>query len=101
MINERKCHACGKWTDGNKTHCIYCNALTDPVLIAKEKSITREKEHRAVELAKESKTVRKFKALKHSEKLLHRILYGIFEILFTIYMGILSFIVWLIAMLTA
>lgn len=101
MVNERKCQACGKWTDGNKTHCIHCNALTDPVILAKEKSIARQKKHRDQELAKESKTVKKFKALKHSEKLGHRILYGIFDTIFTIYMGILSFIVWLIAMLTA
>lgn len=101
MVNERKCHACGKWTDGNKTHCIHCNALTDPALIAKEKSTARQKEHREQELAKESKTVKKFKALKHSEKLFHRVVYAIFDVIFTIYMGILSFIVWFIAMLTA
>ena len=101
MVKERKCHACGKWTDGNKTHCIHCNALTDPVRIAKEKAVARQKKHRDHELATESKTVKKFKALKHSEKLRHRILYGIFDTIFTIYMGILSFIVWIIAMITA
>ena len=101
MVNERKCHACGKWTDGNKTHCEHCNALTDPVLIAKEKSLARQKKHRAQELAKESKTVKKFKAFKDSDKLRHRIVYVIFDTVFTIYMAILSFIVWLIAMITA
>jgi|SRR5690554_54731 len=101
MVNERKCHACGKWTDGNKTHCIHCNALTDPVLIAEQKSLARQKKHREQELAKESKAVKKFKSFKDSEKLHRRIVYTIFDTIFTIYMAILSFIVWLIAMITA
>lgn len=100
MVNERKCPACGKWTDGHKTHCIHCGALTDPVLIAEERSKERAEDRRADELKNESKTVKKLKALKKSDKVFHRIIYYIADTIFTIYMGILSFIVWLIALIT-
>lgn len=101
MKSERKCHACGKWTSGDKTHCDFCNALIDPELIAIQKSEEREKIFEEEAKEKESKTVKKIKALKQSEKLSHRIMYYIFDTIFTIYMAILTFLVWLIALITA
>lgn len=101
MVIQRKCHSCGKWTSGAKTHCIHCQALTDPDLIAIENSKKREKEFEKRAEARESKTSKKIKEFKHSEKLGYRILHFILDTLFTIYMGILSFIVWLIAFISA
>lgn len=101
MRSERKCHACGKWTSGDKTHCEFCNALTDPGLIAIQKSRARERDFLKKEAARESATVKKIKALKASPKPIHRFLYFIFDTIFTIYMAILTFLVWLIALITA
>lgn len=100
MVNERKCPACGKWTNGHKTHCTHCGNLTDPVLIAKENRKERDEERKAYKLENEPKAIKKLKALKKSDKILHRIIFYIADTIFTIYMGILSFIVWLIALIT-
>lgn len=100
MLNERKCPACDKWTDGQKTHCTHCGVLTDPVLIAEEIKKEREEEKRLYKVENESKTAKKLKALKKSDKILHRIIFYIADTLFTIYMGILSLIVWIIALIT-
>lgn len=100
MANERKCPACGEWTNGHITHCTQCGALTDPTLIAEESRNEREKDRRADKLRNESKTAKRFRALKGSDKLIHRIIFFIANTLFTIYMGILSFVVWLIALIT-
>jgi len=100
MVNERKCPACGEWTNGLITHCTYCGAPTDPSLIAQESRNEREKVRRAEKLRNESKTVKKLRALKGSDKPIHRLIFFIANTLFTIYMGILSFVVWLIALIT-
>lgn len=100
MLNERKCIACGKWTDSTKTHCTHCNALTDPELIAEQRRIQDKKERTAHMLANESKVARKIKNLQESSNPFYRLLFAIGNILFTIYMAILSFIVWLIALIS-
>ncbi|NEN22503.1 hypothetical protein G3O08_03170 [Cryomorpha ignava] len=100
MVNERKCPACAKWTDGHKTHCTHCGALTDPALIAEEIRKEREEEREAYMFINESKAIKKLKGLKESDKTFHRIIFYIADTLFTIYMAILSFIVWLIALVS-
>lgn len=101
MVNERKCTHCGKWTDGSKTHCEHCGGLTDPTLVAEEKKKARDAERVADKLKNESKAMKKLRALKDSDKLINRIIFAIADTVFTIYMAILSFIVWLIALITA
>lgn len=100
MIKERKCTVCGKWTDGSKTHCEHCGALTDPALVAERNKEERDADRQASKLKNESKTARKLRALKKSDKVFHRIIFYIADTIFTIYMAILSFIVWLIAFIT-
>jgi len=100
MVNERKCQACEKWTDGSKTHCTHCGALTDPVLLAEEKRKIEQKKKHAYQLENESKASKKLRALKHSEKPIYKVIYLIANTIFTIYMAILSFLVWLIALIS-
>lgn len=100
MLNERKCVVCGKWTDSTKTHCTHCNALTEPALIAEQKRILEVKERKARELANESKAAKIIRTLKTSKNPFYRAVFVFLNIIFSIYMAILSFIVWLIALIS-
>lgn len=100
MINEKKCHACGKWTDGSLKHCAFCGAAIDPALIAEERRKARAEASRKEQLENESRFERYLRELEESEKPHHKILFGILSTLFNIYMAILSFFIWLIALIS-
>lgn len=100
MLNERKCPACGRWTDSNQTHCTHCGALSDPDLIAEKNRMANDKLRKANELANESKAFKKIRELQTSKNPFLKAIFFIGNIFFTIYMAILSFIVWIIALIS-
>ncbi|MCA1762091.1 MAG: hypothetical protein ABR574_02770 [Cryomorphaceae bacterium] len=100
MINQKKCPACGKWTDGSKQRCVFCNSLIDPQLIAEEDSRKRAEKSRQERLASESKFEKYLRKLKESDKPGYTLLFKILNTLFNIYMAVLSFFIWLIALIS-
>jgi uncharacterized membrane protein len=100
MINQKKCPKCGKWTDGDRTHCVFCDALIDPVLVAKERKRVRDEEARERRLLEETKFEKYLRNLQESDKPIHKIGFKILNTVFTIYMAILSFFIWLIALIS-
>lgn len=97
MRNEKKCHQCGKWTDGSQTHCEFCGALIDPFIIAREKKQKRDEAAKQKQLAEEGRFEKFLRELEESDKPFHRFSFSILNTLFNIYMAILSFFIWLIA----
>lgn len=100
MLNEKKCPACGKWTDGSKKHCAFCGAPIDAALIAEERKKIKDAEDSKKRLAEENRFERYLRKLQESDKLGHKILFGILNAIFTVYMTILSFFIWLIAIIS-
>jgi len=101
MLNEKKCPACGKWTDGSKTHCVFCGEPIDATLIAAQHRKAREDAARKKALEEENRFERYLRTLQESDKPHHKILFGILNTLFTIYMAILSFFIWIIALVSS
>jgi hypothetical protein len=101
MMNQKKCGSCGKWTKGDLERCVYCNSLIDPVLIEKERKAARLAKAREERLQNESRFEKYLRELQESEKPSHKFLFGFLNIAFTIYMGILSFFIWLIALISS
>jgi hypothetical protein len=100
MSNQRKCHACGKWTDITEERCVFCDTIIDPVVRAKEEKRRRDEIRRKEQLEKESKIERYLRKLQESEIWYHQLSFKILNTAFTIYMGILSFFIWLIALIS-
>lgn len=100
MTNQRKCHDCGKWTDSSEKYCVFCDATLDPVLRAKEEKAEKARIARENKLLTESRFERYLRKLQESEKPLHKAAFRVLNIAFTIYMGILSFFIWLIALIS-
>ncbi|MCH2213999.1 MAG: hypothetical protein MK086_02400 [Flavobacteriales bacterium] len=100
MSNQRKCHECGKWTEVRETHCVFCDATLDPLLRAREEKIEREKKIREERLLRETRFEKYLRTLQESEKSYHQITFQVLNVVFTIYMGILSFFIWLIALIS-
>lgn len=100
MINQKKCPKCGKWTDGDLTHCVFCDAVIDPHLIAKEQKKKRDEAAKARRLAEESRFEKYLRKLEESDNPFHIIAFKVLRTIFTIYMAILSFFIWLIAFLS-
>jgi hypothetical protein len=98
--SQRKCHECGKWTDGSETHCVFCDATLDPALRAKEERAERERIAREKRLLNESRFERYLRNLEESDKVPQKILFRVLSVAFTIYMGVLSFFIWLIALIS-
>ncbi len=96
-MKEKKCQTCGKWTDGNNTHCQHCGALIDHKIIAEEKRQVRAEEKKTKSLENESKFAKYLRKLEESENPVHRFFFVILNAVFNIYMAILSFFIWLIA----
>jgi len=100
MLNEKKCPACGKWTDGSKKHCVFCGAPIDAILIAQERKKIKDAEDSKKRLEEENRFERYLRKLEESDKPRHKIMFGILNAVFTVYMGILSFFIWLIALIS-
>ena len=89
LLNETKCIACKKWTNGSKTHCQHCNSILETTKLENERQERHENYIIDIMLIK----------IKPTD---HIIVVGIKKVLQAIqivYMAILSFILWIIAML--
>lgn len=100
MANQRKCHNCGKWIDLAQDYCQFCDATLDPTLRAKEEKAEKDRIAREEKLLTESWVEKKLRKLQESDKPIHQFLYQVLNVVFTIYMGILSFFIWLIALIS-
>lgn len=96
MISEKKCPVCSEWTDGNKPNCTHCGALIDPQQIA-----ARNKKERVDHIIRNkipSPFERYLEKLSESENPFAKFSFFILRGLFNIYMAVLSFFLWLIAL---
>jgi len=100
MKNQKKCPSCGKWTDGSKDYCVFCDSLINPVLIQKAEQERKAQIRRSEQLANENKFEKYLRKLEESDKPGHVIAFKILSTAFSIYMGILSFFIWLIALIS-
>jgi hypothetical protein len=100
VTNQRKCHDCGKWTDSNEKYCVFCDATLDPLLKSKEENVERERRKREQKILSETKFEKHLRRLQESEKPIHKVSFRVLNIAFTIYMGTLSFFIWLIALIS-
>lgn len=100
MTNQRKCHDCGKWTDSTEKYCVFCDATLDPLLKSKEENVERERRKREQKILSETKFEKHLRRLQESEKPIHKVSFRVLNIAFTIYMGTLSFFIWLIALIS-
>jgi hypothetical protein len=100
VINQRKCHECGKWTDGRETHCVFCGATLDPSIRAREEKAERDLRIREERLKNETRFEKYLRSLSESEKPHHQVLFKVLNLAFTVYMSILSFFIWLIALIS-
>jgi len=83
-----------------ETHCVFCDAVLDPLLIAKEEKLERDEKLRKEKLQNETQFEKYLRQLQESEKAHHQILFKFLDLVFTIYMAILSFFIWLIALIS-
>jgi ribosomal protein S4 len=74
--------------------------LLDPVLIAKARREKRKRDEWARKLATENRFERYLRELEGSPKQHHRALFAVLRVVFTVYMAILSFFIWLVAFLS-
>jgi wobble nucleotide-excising tRNase len=100
VTNQRKCHDCGKWTDSTEKYCVFCDATLDPLLKSKEEKVERERRKREQKILSETKFEKHLRRLQESEKPIHKVSFRVLNIAFTIYMGTLSFFIWLIALIS-
>lgn len=99
-MNERKCPNCGAWNSGDLKYCSNCNALIEPVAIAQKEQIEARQKRKEEALKNASKFELWLDSLKDSPKVFNRILYRVLHVLFTIQMAIMSFFIWLIALIS-
>ena len=100
MIHQKKCHECANWTDGSLQRCAFCNAIIDPILIAEAEQIEKQRILRENAIKSESKLNRFLRKFQESDNPFNKVLFKIFQIVFNIYMAILSFFIWLIALIS-
>jgi len=100
MKNQKKCPSCGKWTDGSKDHCAFCDSLINPILIQQAEQKRRAEIRRSEKLANENKFEKYLRKLEESDKPGHVLAFKILNTAFSIYMGIISFFIWLIALIS-
>lgn len=81
-------------------YCVFCDSTLDPVLRAKEERAENERISREKKLLTENRFEKYLRKLQESEKPIHQISFRILNIIFTIYMGTLSFFIWLIALIS-
>lgn len=99
-LNQRKCPACGKWTPSNESTCAFCGQLLDYRELRKREIEAERTKRRDEAIARETPFERRLRLLEESDKLHHRILVRIGRAAFTVYMGIVSFFIWLIAFIS-
>ncbi len=99
-MNEKKCPACGKWTDGKADRCVYCHTAISHRLIVEEEKAAHAEKVREMREQDPSKFRRYLYKLSKSEKPVHQFLFRSLTVVFNVYMAILSFFIWLIALIS-
>ncbi len=100
MISQKKCKECGYWNVGTNTHCASCNATIDARLLALEQRQRRDQANREKQLANENRFEKYLRKMEESEKPLNKVLFKVLSVVFNIYLAILSFFIWLIALIS-
>lgn len=95
--SEIKCPSCGNWTPGNQANCIHCGALVDPALIDQKERDNRAEKNRKEREAAETRIEKYLKKLQQSENPFARFLYTVLNIVWIVYMAIVSFVIWFTA----
>ncbi len=98
MVNEKKCPVCNKWTDGNQPNCTHCGALIDPHQIAARNK--KEREDERIRNKTPSRFENYLEKLSESENPFAKFSFFVLRTLFNIYMAVLSFFLWLIALIS-
>ncbi len=91
---ERKCRNCKEWDRDGNVICQHCGHPLAPDLIIEKNSEERKK--KAEEKPPSSLEIF-LNSIKNSENILVRIIYRVLRTVWVIYMAILSFFLWLIA----
>ncbi len=99
-MNERKCLQCSTWNHGGLEHCSNCNALINPVSVAIKVKAEADEQREAEAIRNASKLELWVERFKKSPKPINQVLYKVFSVLFTIHMAIMSFFIWLIALIS-
>lgn len=99
-MNQRKCAVCGTWNGVNELTCAKCGSIIDPEELASAELEAIQKEREIERLAKETSLEKWFTKFKHSDSLIHKLIYLIGSTILTIYMAFISFFIWLIALIS-
>lgn len=95
--NEIKCPNCSRWTPGNHSHCVHCGALVDYRIIDQQKRASREAERIRRKEANPTRLEKYLKKIKHSKNPAVRFLYHVLNVVWTVYMALMAFIIWFTA----
>lgn len=91
---ERKCNACGTWSDSSLENCTSCGALIDPKKLHEQKMALNEKEQLEGPKGRLDEFFAKWKATQNPVwKFFYHIAYGFW----VVYMAIISAIIGVIA----
>lgn len=91
---ERKCAKCKEWDTIGSLTCPHCGYPLAPELIIKKSFEERKKK---AEEKPPSSLELFLSSIKNSESLIVRIIYRVLRTVWVIYMAILSFFLWLVA----
>lgn len=91
---ERKCRKCGAW-NGEEEHCLICGTVLDPQKI-RQQEIRTEEDRRAE--APKSKIEQLLNRMKDSSNPFVKLSYVLLKTFWLVYLGIVSFILWFIAL---
>lgn len=78
-------------------NCIHCNQLVDPVKLDRQERAIRQMQAEKKALAEESKLAKLIKRLQQSENPFLRLLFHVLNVIWLIYMGLVSFVIWFTA----
>ena len=92
---QRKCPSCGSWETKGKDHCGNCGALISPEKILVEEFESREKFRNEV---RDTPLENFFDRWKNTPNPLLKFVYFVLRSVWIVYMAILAFFLWLIAM---
>lgn len=81
-------------------HCSFCGATIDPLLLAREQRRKRDEDARRKRIESETRFERFLRNFEESDRPYHRFFFKLLSTVFNIYMAILSFFIWLIALIS-
>ena len=97
VSKEIKCGTCGKWTDGEKSHCKHCGSLVDFKLIDIKERAVRKDAAKQKRLLNQSKFEKLLIKLENSQKPFYRFLFQVLNVVWIIYSALIAFVIWFTA----